>query len=152
MTTIEAIKQLTTAIQSQVPSVVGIADDGNDTFRIDYDGTETDDDIATAEAIAINFMESPAPDWPGFRTAIILNSSIQRVLEVSPIVGSNLISTLWAASENPTLFGEVVAWWDALVTQVDPVLDANEIAAINTIATDNNIPLSLADDGTMEIG
>jgi hypothetical protein len=128
---------------AEVAPIDGVSESG----IIWFQDSATDEQRAAAQAILDNWVDPPEPDWPGFRTALYAEDAWKRVLNSNPAVGATIASILWQFQTDPTLAAEVSFLWDSLIPGLDPALSVDEITALNLIAIDNNIPMSIGDDG-----
>ena len=132
----------TKALQSVAP-IDGLTADGLIWFRPEA----TEEQRAAAQAIIDNWADSPDPDWAGFRLALYAEDAWKRVLNSNPAVGATIASCMWQLQTDPTLQVEVKFLWDSLIPGLDPALSVDEVTALNLITIDNNIPMSIGDDG-----
>lgn len=130
--------------------IVGVAEIG-DGYRIDYDGSETPEQLTQGNAIVAAFVPSTAPDpeWGGFRAALYSNAAWMRVLDANPAVSSVIVASLFQASQNPSLLVEVTVLWNGAIEGMETPLSAEEIDSLNAIASSNHIPLRLDENGVM---
>lgn len=133
------------AISEQIAPVALVSSDG----RIEFidDPAITPEQRAAAQAILDSWVEPPDPNWAGFRTALYAEDAWKRVLNSNPAVGATIASCMWQLQTDSTLATEVTFLWDSLIPGLDPALSTAEVAALNQIAIDNNIPMSIGYDG-----
>lgn len=115
--------------------------------RIIFQESATEAERTAAQDYADAWIDPPEPDWPGFRTALYAEDAWKRVLNSNPAVGATIASILWQFQTDPTLAAEVKFLWDSLIPGLDPALSVDEVMALNLITIDNNIPMSIGDDG-----
>lgn len=136
------LSELYTAILLVCP-IEGVSSGG----RIDFLPEATDGQRAAAQKVFDNWVDPIPPDWQAFRIALYADEAWKRVLNSNPAVGATIASILWQFQTDPTLAAEVKFLWDSLIPGLDPALSVDEITALNLIAIDNNIPMSIEDDG-----
>ena len=128
---------------AEVAPIDGVSESG----IIWFQDAATDAQRSAAQAILDSWVEPPDPNWAGFRTALYAEDAWKRVLNSNPAVGATIASILWQFQTDPTLAAEVKFLWDSLIPGLDPPLSVDEVTALNLITIDNNIPMSIGDDG-----
>ena len=130
--------------------IVGVAEEG-DGYRIDYDGSETPEQVEQGNAIVVAFVPSTAPDpeWNEFRAALYSNAAWMRVLNANPATASVIVASLFQAAQNPSLLMEVTVLWNGAIEGMETPLSTEEINNLNAIAVSNHIPLRLDESGVM---
>ncbi len=96
-------------------------------------------------------IDPNAPNWDGFRSSIILNSTWEAVLNQSPALASTIVS-LWSRADVNAL-NQIVQIWNLLAQRyhTNTAFTLSEIEGLNAIANTNNIPVSLDGNGQMTI-
>lgn len=87
---------------------------------------------------------TPQPDWGAFRAGLLTSPAYLRIAAHSPttqVLNANLGQVLWRLEQQPSLFPEAKALWDAIASEAVPT--EGEIAALNAIAETSLVPLRL---------
>jgi len=142
--------QLHNAI-AQVAPIDGVGVDKDNNYRIDFDESASSEQRIAAEEMLSNFVLTPEPEWDGFRAAIALNETWERVLNQSPAIAATIVS-LWSRMDGESIT-QVLPLWNRLAEryQSSSSFTVEEIEGLNAIASDNHIPVMLGEDGQMSI-
>lgn len=95
---------------------------------------------------------TPQPDWGAFRTGLLTSPAYLRIAAHSPatqVLNANLGQVLWRLEQQPSLFPEAKALWDAIASEAVPTPE--EIAALNAIAETSLVPLRLDPQGFLTL-
>ena len=92
-------------------------------------------------------LSETQPNWPAFREAIQHSDALLRIANCNPARFVLVNAVMWKVAESPELIPELVSNWNALAIQAQPT--SAEIAELNGISADNNIPFQLDEQGLM---
>lgn len=95
---------------------------------------------------------TPQPDWGLFRSSLLTSPAYLRIAAHSPatqVLNANLGQVLWRLEQQPSLFPEAKALWDAIASEAAPTPE--EIAALNAVGEISLVPLRLDSQGFLTL-
>lgn len=157
------LAQLHDELAAALPSLLPV--DGASQLIVEGEGediwlTVPDDftDKAALDAVvAAHTPQAPKlpPDWSKFFTAALASPAYARVANQTNLEkfrdSLRLEILLSLRPKEVTQYQTLKQLWDKAVTGLLPALSGAEIAELNQIASDNNMPFSIAADGTMQL-
>jgi hypothetical protein len=87
------------------------------------------------------------PNWPAFRDAIEHSDALMRIANVNPARFVLVNAAMWQIASDPSKAIETATNWNLLAAEALPT--ESEIAELNGIAQDNNVPFQLNAQGLM---
>lgn len=143
------LNQLHDAIFKICP-IVGVADLGDNQYRIDFADDATPEQQAATWAALENFVPTEPPNWEQFRGQILINGGYLRIVASSPInqvLNSALVWTMGNLGTSPHLVGEVANLWNTIVYNVPPTQE--EATAFRAIAVGCSMPFEVSGETGM---
>jgi hypothetical protein len=108
----------------------------------------TDNPPTIAEIEAVVLPDAAAePDWPAFRLAMLQSPAFLRIANANAALFTILNSVMWLIASDPDKALETALVWNQLSAIAQPT--EVEIAALNAIAADADVPLQLNSSGLM---
>ena len=129
-----------------MPDQVELSWNGTE-YRIDKWPTNNPPTIAEIEAVELPSL----PDWRSFRSALVMSSAYGRItghnnqtLAILPV----LVNVAFLLDSDASRAVEFAGLWNAIASIAEPT--TQEIAVLNAIASADNIPFTLNEQGLIQ--
>lgn len=109
-------------------------------------------DVENNRPVGVTMPDAPVvPDWRSFRSSLVMSSAYGRItghnnqtLAILPV----LVNVAFLLDSDASRAVEFAGLWNAIATIAQPT--SQEITALNAIASANNIPFTLNEQGLIQ--